>query len=267
MTLIDISRYAVITGASSGLGRCYAFELARRRVNTILVALPGSGLDAVADDVRACGADCVPFEADITDETSRSELCRKISSYDVCMLVNNAGTGGTRSFTDCDSHYINNIIQLNVTASTLLTHEIVPLIIRGGGGWILNVSSMAGFSPVGYKTVYPASKRFIMDFSRGLRQELRDRGVGVSVVHPGAMRTNEEVTRRIELQGLAGRLSEQSPEYVARVSLDEMLKGRCVIVPGLKNKLNRFVMGLIPSWIRLPLISAVVSRELTARIR
>lgn len=263
-----LGRWAVVTGAGGGLGRCYAVELARRGFDCVLVSLPDSGLDLVADEVRALGAGCVTVEADITDREAVLSLCRRIAaSFDVFLLVNNAGTGGTRRFTDCSTEYIENIIGLNVTAGTLMTHELLPLIIRGGGGYVLNVSSMASFTPIGFKTVYPASKRFVMDFSRGLRCELAGTGVGVSTVHPGPMRTNSEITRRILMQGLVGRLSEQSPEFVARASLDAMFAGRAVIVPGLRNKINRMLMMLIPSWIRLPLMSAVVSREITADAR
>ena len=126
----------------------------------------------------------------------------------------------------------------------------------------MNVSSMAAFSPIGFKTVYPATKRFVSDFSTGLREELRGKNVSVSVVYPGAMRTNRDVTARILAQGLMGRLSEQSPEYVARVSINGLFRGKSTIIPGLNNKLNRFFLGLIPSWIRVPVMSKVVSREL-----
>lgn len=263
MILSKSSRYAVVTGASGGLGRCYALDLARRGVNLIVVALPDTGLESVVSAACALGVECIPIEVNMSDHMTLAALCERINAYDTFMLINNVGTGGTRSFTHCDSKYIDNIIQLNVTVGSLMTHELLPNIIRGGGGWILNVSSMAAFSPTGWKTVYPASKRFIVDFSRGLRQELRGTGVGVSVVLPGAMRTNKDVTRRIELQGLAGRLTEQSPEFVAHASINAMLRGRCVIVPGLKNKLSRIFLRLIPSWICLPIMSAVVSREIT----
>lgn len=86
-------------------------------------------------------------------------------------------------------------------ATSLLTHQLLPNLQKSSKAYVLNVSSLAAFSPIGYKTVYPASKAFIHSFSRGLYQELKDTNVFVSVVNPGPMKTNAEVSRRIEEQG------------------------------------------------------------------
>ena len=136
------SRYFVVTGASEGLGRCFALELARKGINLILIALPGRALEELAESIKNQGPDCVAVGADLTDKKALFSVCAELMDYDICGLINDAGTGGTRSFTACDSKYIDNIIQLNVTASTLLTHGLLPSIIKGGGGWILNVSSI-----------------------------------------------------------------------------------------------------------------------------
>lgn len=187
----DKKKFAVVTGASSGLGRCYALELARQGINTILVSLPGEGLVNVAYKSRFMGVESYIRETDITKKENVIELCGWINAnYEVFMLINNAGTGGTRGFVDCSPEYIDTIIQLNVTATTMMTHQLLPNMLRQEKAYVLNVSSMASFSPIGYKTVYPASKRFVQHFSRGLYQELKKTGVFVSVVHPGPMKTN-----------------------------------------------------------------------------
>jgi len=95
------------------------------------------------------------------------------ADYPLFMLIDNAGIGGTESFADCGPDYLDRIIQLNVRATTLLTHQLLPNLRQASQAYILNVSSMAAFSPVGYKTIYPASKRYIHDFTRGLYEELR----------------------------------------------------------------------------------------------
>ncbi|MCI9245457.1 MAG: SDR family NAD(P)-dependent oxidoreductase [Alistipes sp.] len=168
------TRYALVTGASSGLGRCFALELARQGVDTVLVALPGSGLATTVDEARKQNIRCVGLEADLSDREQLSKVCRKINAdYPLFMLIDNAGIGGTESFADCGPDYLDRIIQLNVRATTLLTHQLLPNLRQASQAYILNVSSMAAFSPVGYKTIYPASKRYIHDFTRGLYEELR----------------------------------------------------------------------------------------------
>lgn len=255
--------YAVVTGASSGLGRCFAIELARRGINTILVALPGSGVEDVALEAGSYGTDSVVFEADLTVKEAVLGLCSEIEDrYPVNILINNAGCGGTRKFLECDEDYIDRILGLNVMAVTAMTHQLLPVLQRQNKAYILNVSSMAAFTPIGYKTVYPATKRFIYDFTRGLHEEFSGSGISVSVIHPGPMKTNPDVTRRIERQGRFGRMGLLSPEKVARKGIDGMLKGEAVIIPGLMNKFNKILTDIIPARIRLPLVSKIVAREL-----
>lgn len=260
---IDMNGFAVVTGASSGLGRCFAVELARRGINTILVALPGSGVKDAALEAGSYGTDSIAFEADLTDKKAILEVCTEIAGrYPVNILINNAGCGGTRKFLECDEEYIDRILGLNVMAVTTLTHQLLPVLQQQNEAYILNVSSMAAFTPIGYKTVYPASKRFIYDFTRGLHEEFSGSGISVSVIHPGPMKTNADVTRRIERQGRFGRIGLLSPEEVARRGIDGMLKREAVIIPGLVNKLNKVLTDIIPARIRLPLVSRIVAREL-----
>ena len=256
-------RFAVVTGASAGLGRCFALELAGRGINTILVSLPGEELIDVASQSRRLGVESHIRETDITKKENVLELCGWINgNFDVFMLINNAGCGGTQEFADCSPEYIDRIIQLNVTATALMTHQLMSNLLRQRKAYVLNVSSMASFAPVGYKTVYPASKRFVQHFSRGLYQELKHTGVFVSVVHPGPMKTNPDVTSRIERQGVFGQLGLLTPEYIARRSITQLFKRDTLILLGCMNKINWLLMGLFPVWLSMPLMSRVVSREL-----
>lgn len=260
------SVYAIVTGASSGLGKCFALELAKRGINTILVSLPGSGTWKVAAEARRYGTDSIAMEADLTVKESVLKLCGRISAeYSIFMLINNAGTGGTCGFTDCKEEYLDRILNLNVMAVTCITHQLLPYLLRNRRSYILNVSSMAAFTPIGYKTVYPASKRFIYDFTRGLNEELKNTGLSVSVIHPGPMKTNPEITQRIECQGRFGQIGLLSPERVARIGIRKMLKGETVIIPGWMNKINKILTDVIPARIRLPLVSGIVARELRVR--
>ena len=258
-------RYALITGASQGLGRCYALELARLGFNTLLVALPGSGLREVAAESRSLGVESIPFETDLCDEKALSALCRHINArYSLCMIINNAGTGGTKLFTTCPPDYLDHILSLNMRVPVLLIRYLLPNLRHAPQGFILNVASMTAFSPVGFKTVYPASKRFILQFSLGLREELRGTGISVSAVAPGPMKTNAEITRRIERQGAFGKLGLLSPEQVAHLSLQGLFRRKAVILPGWSNHINRLLLSLIPTALLVPLMSRVIAREINA---
>lgn len=259
--------YAIITGASQGLGRCYAITLARRGFNLILVSLPGENLESVAAECREMGIDCVLYETNLTDTERIHEFANWAEKYPVSMLVNNAGRGGSGSFRDADPTDLESMMRLNIIAPVILTRLMLPALMRQPEAWILNISSMASFSPMGFKTVYPASKKFIQYFSRGLNQEMKDTGVFVGVVHPGPMITNAAVKGRIERQGFFGKLGVTSPEKVAEVSIEKLLKRKSQILVGFGNKLNWALMTMLPTRIKLPLITAGVKKELHREIQ
>jgi uncharacterized protein len=179
--------------------------------------------------------------------------------FHVSVLINNAGIGGTKRFEEAHLDYIDAIIQVNVKATALLTRLLLPNLKRQTEAFILNVSSIAAFSPVGYKTVYPASKAFVHSFSRGLNAELKDSNVFVSVMNPGAMATNEEITSRIERQGIIGRLTLLKPDKVARYAIDQLFKRDTVIM---LNPFAWLVSAILPIWIKLPLMTKIIKREI-----
>ena len=254
-------RFALITGASQGLGRAFAYELARRGINLILTSLPGEGLSQTADELKVqFEVEIVIFETDLSVNHNVIELAYQVNEkYELYMLINNAGLGGSKRFLDASTEYINTILQLNVVATSLLTRLLLPNLIRMRYAYILNVSSMAAFSPIGYKTVYPASKSFVHSFSRGLHQELKDTGVFVSVVNPGAMKTSPEITSRIENQGILGRLTLLDPAKVALKCINGLLKKDSVIMV---NSFSWLMLTLLPIWIKLPLMTNIIRREL-----
>lgn len=121
---------------------------------------------------------------------------------------------------------------------------------------------MAAFSPIAYKTIYPASKIFVHSFTRGLYEEFKRTNIFVSVVNPGPMKTNPQISERIDKQGLLGKVGLLSPEKVARISIRQLFKRDTLIMLNKLNGLNWFLMKIIPIWIRLPLLSRAIAREL-----
>jgi short-subunit dehydrogenase len=146
-------------------------------------------------------------------------------------------------------------------ATSLITHQLLPNLLKQPQAYILNVSSMAAFSPIGFKTVYPASKTFVHSFSRGLHEELKDTNVFVSVVNPGAMKTNPDVSKRIEKQGFLGKLTLLDPTKVANYCIKQLFKKDSVIVV---NPVSWIIMKILPIWIKLPLMTSVIKKEIEA---
>lgn len=239
--------YAVITGASMGLGLEFAKELSSRKINTILVGLENEGLKKTSENLKGeFGTDSVFFETDLTIKENIVSLAKEInSSYSVFMLINNAGIGGTKRFTEAHVDYIDTIIQLNVKATAMMTHQLLPNILKQENGFVLNVSSIAAFSPIGYKTVYPASKAFIDHFTRGLSRELSKTNVTVSLISPGPMVTSVEKMERLKKQGFLGKLVALTPQKVAHVSIEKLLRGEKAIVLNFFNLLNLLLMRFV----------------------
>lgn len=252
--------YALVTGASRGLGRELAEELARRGYSLILTGT-NHRVETAAEELRSRYG--ITVETRIADLTQRDEVLTLTADlnthYDLFMLVNNAGAGGSRAFEEAPADYLERILDLNVRATTLLTHELLPNLKRQPKAYILNIGSMTAFNPCAYKTVYPASKAFLWSFSLGLREELKGTPVSVSIASPGAMATNDEVTARIQRQGFWGKATLQSTQSIARKCIRQVLRGKRHIVI---NPLCLFLSCLVPDKLRVPLLSRIVRREL-----
>lgn len=241
-----------------GLGRAFSAELATRGYDLILVSLPCDKLEAVAQECRAKGVDCVCYEFDLTDRGSIMEFIEDVNAkYEVSMLINNAGFGGSKAFETTPFEYIEGMMNLNVVATTTLSHQLLPNLKRQAPAYILNISSMASLIPSGYKTVYPASKVFLRYLSLGLHEELRDVGVHVCIATLGPMPTKDDVIMRIEAQGALGRALTAPTEKVARLCIDALLRGDSEIIVGRFNALCKFLIGVLPT----KLLAKIMTRK------
>ncbi len=261
--------YALITGASKGLGKAFALQLARMGKKLILVSLPNEGLEKLSETIRSeYGNEVVYFETNFLENKNIIEFASLINGkYNLDILINNAGIGGSCRFTDAGSEYLERIVQLNIYAPILLLHNLFPNLLKQKKAWVLNVASMACFSPIGFKTVYPASKKFIQHFSAGLREEFKETGVSISCVYPGPMGTNSVVKNRIKKYGFWARLILMTPEQVASRSIRLMFKNKRNIVPGAGNKFYWFLMTFFPPRIVLNVATNMVKKELISEKR
>lgn len=241
--------YALITGASQGLGKAMAEECAGRGINLVLAALPGTGLPEVARLIeRTHGVRVEHLEIDLTSDDSSERLLAMIREHgiELSLLINNAGTGYNSRFDASTLGQNDSTIRLNVLSLVRLTHMLLPELMNRGRSYILNVASLGAYFPMPYMPVYSPTKSFILNFSLSIRDELSGSPVHVSVLCPNGIRTNRYCRELIDRQGLAGRLTCQYPDEVARAALDGLFKGKAIIVPGLVNRLLRVVATLVP---------------------
>jgi uncharacterized protein len=243
------SGYALITGASNGIGKALAEECGRRGMNLLLVSLPETGLPQVSDSIREqFGVNVRTFEADLTDREQIDHLHKYIESKNIRLnaLINNAGIGYEGTFETLSPAFCEKIMLLNTQAVVLLTRMFIDNLRQSEKAYIMNVSSTSALTIVPFKTLYSASKAFIYSFTRGLRMELKGSPISVSVLCPGPVPTNPEVRNRIKSHGGVGALFTMEPEELAKIAINELLKGKSVIIPGIWNKVVLRVGGMLP---------------------
>ncbi|MFC6644850.1 SDR family NAD(P)-dependent oxidoreductase [Granulicella cerasi] len=181
----------VITGASSGIGAVYADRFAKRGYNLLLIARDTKRLTSIADTLTAeYGIAVETLAADLTDRSSLLALETRLKADDtISILVNNAGFGGTKSLTDSDVDELENMIFLNVTALTRLTAAVLPSLIAKKAGAVINIASVVAVNPDVLNGTYSGSKAYVLSFTQSLFKNLKDTGVQVQAVLPGATRT------------------------------------------------------------------------------
>lgn len=246
-------RFTLITGASEGLGKALAIESASRGMNLFLVALPGIELYQLATYIRRkFNVQVCEFETDLSHEVNRIELVNKIiqNKININILINNAGIGGSMNFDECEFNVFKNQISLNVLATVHLTYLLLPLLKRNYHSYILNVSSLCIFFYLVKKQVYGATKSFIHFFSKSLRRELKKDGVTVSVLCPGSMNSNPSFYLLHKLSNWITRSAAMNPEEVAPIALNNLLKGKEIIIPGKWNRFFLWLDKLLPGWLK-----------------
>jgi short-subunit dehydrogenase len=261
---MNAKKYTLITGASCGLGKELAEECAKRGMHLLLTALPNENIAKTGKELaEKYRIDVQTFEADLTNSKEIREFAESISKkYAIEALINNAGLGGTQPFLEATPEYIEQIILLNINALVLITRFLLPNLKRQKRAYILNIASMAAFSPMPYKTVYPASKAFVYSFSRGLSSELKNTGISVSVAHPGGMRTNSQSTKSIENHNFIIRSTTLSVEKVAQICIKGMFRRRKLIIPGFLNKVSWLLLQITPVWFRLELMRSSIQKNI-----
>jgi len=253
--------YCIVTGASEGFGKALALECASRKMNLVLVALPGPELFYLAEHIKYhYQVDVITIEKDLAIEENCNMVFKQIMDLGlrVNILINNAGLGSTMLFSEGTMAFFERQIKLNVIATTYLTRLFLDTLKTNGPSHILNVGSLGSYFFLEKKQVYSATKSFIYSFSKSLRSELRGDGINVTVICPGSMKTNATVIQLQESSGWINRLSVMTPEDVASIAIDGLLNHREVIIPGRLNKLFLLVDKLLPA----PIKKTIIRRQM-----
>ena len=240
--------YALVTGASQGLGKYFARALATRKQNLVLVARSKEKLKAVASKLRATHEILAEsLEFDLASPKAGQHLAQQLRDrqFRIDLLINNAGVGLHGEFLKLPLEQQLRTVHLQNAAVVELTYNLLPAMIEERRGAIINVSSMAGFQPIPYAAIYSATKSFLTTFSMALREEVRQTGVKVVTVCPGRLRADpEEEESQEQRQKVPG--GEQGHEEVVKETLTKLDRGGGLVIPGRVNRLTLIGQRLIP---------------------
>lgn len=262
MTPLPYSRFtALISGASSGIGRVFAEQLAARGCRLILSARRASRLQQLADTLQArYGCQVLVLPADLARPGAVSELQHRIAEagWQVDLLVNNAGFGKWSHFQAQDAAVYQQMLMLNVLALTELCRHYLPAMRSRGSGAVINVASTAAFQPLPYIAVYGASKAYVLHLSEALAEEYADSGVRVLALCPGNTATAFAEVAGADVSGMAA----STPEAVVASALQALDAGRHYRVPGAAN----YLLAQLPRWLTRRQATRLVARLFAGRV-
>ena len=254
-------KLALVTGASTGIGYAIAKELAMRGAKLIISATARSEdkLHELSSEIKDIGAECHIFLEDLSRLNAGRSLYDqiKLQNLHVDLLVNNAGYGRWGTFHEVEMDDYAEMIQLNITSLSELSHLFIPDMISKGEGGVINVGSVASLTPVPYSSVYAATKAYVLSLSEGLRYEYRNSNIRIMALLPGATVSNfgqvataksdklrERLNKRTK-RSAAGTVFQTSHE-VAVECLDGFTKDKQFIIPGKGNRRTALITKLMP---------------------
>lgn len=243
-------RTALITGASAGIGAAFARHLAKEGYGLLLVARRAAKLEALASELQqSYGVPCAVFAADLNDPAAPQAIMDFAQSQQIQIdvLINNAGLAGKGSFASTPWSELAGEIQVMITAVTQLCHLVLPHMRAQGWGRIINLSSLAAFSPPAESLIYTGVKSYVLNMSQALDMELKPQGIHVTAVCPGF--THSEFHDQMGTRDAANKLPSilwQEAEEVVAEGWRAVMRGQPVCVTGLVNKVVASSMRPLP---------------------
>lgn len=231
---------ALVTGASSGIGRDMARYLSKMGYDIIAVARDGNKLNDLKNELMT---KVEIIALDLSDSESCIELYKTLKNKNIDIVINNAGFGDFGEFTKTNLDKEINMINTNITATHILTKLFLQDMVKKDKGYILNVASIAGFMPGPLMATYYSTKSYIVRLTQSIYTELKKKKskVSISVLCPGPVSTNFN-----NVAGVKFNLKSMSSQYVAKYAIDKMFKHKLIILPGTKIKLVRFLAKISP---------------------
>lgn len=243
---MSTKKYAVVTGASSGIGREFAILLAHKKHNLILIARNKAALNDLSEVLKLQGVDIVVFATDLTDEEKRQKCLQQLRNYKIDILFNNAGFGDFGDFVDADWPKLNMLLQLNVVALTEFAHVVGGQMQAEGKGRIVNVASTAAFFPGPKMATYYASKAYVLSLSQALAHELKPYGVSVTALCPGPTSSGFQKAANLEKSNLMKNVTMPSSASVASFAYKKMMQRAVVAIPGATNRIQVQLPRVLP---------------------
>ncbi|MCW4469817.1 SDR family oxidoreductase [Flavobacterium sp. MFBS3-15] len=241
--------FALITGATQGIGYELAKLFAADGYNLIIVARHQAELEQKAQEFSANGIQVISFAKDLFNRDEAFALCEEIQQRGIFVdvLVNNAGQGAYGLFQDNDIHKELGIVDLNIASTIILTKHFVKEMVARNSGKILNLASIASQTPGPWQAVYHATKAFVLSFSEALRSELKDTQITVTALQPGATDTDFfSKADMLDSKILQDKDALSDPADVAKDGYDALMAGKDKVVSGFKNKLQTALGNITP---------------------
>ena len=253
---------ALVTGASSGIGKAFAVALADRGHDLVLVARDTERRDALALELGAAyGAAAEVLTADLSDPAALATVEARVADPDrpVDLVINNAGFGTSGKFAELPVEREEQEIQLNVIALARLTHAAVKAQLGRGRGGVINVASIAGYQPTPENATYGATKAYVLSFSQSVHEELKGTGVKCMVLAPGFTRTEFQTNAGFDSDEVPGFLWQDAPTVVS-YALRAYDKGRATCLPGPLNKVTGGFTAVTPHAITRRMAGVIVRK-------
>lgn len=245
----NANQFALVTGASSGIGVEVAKLLAQRGYNLIIVARRADKLAELSRAIREeHDVEVLDFMCDLSVESEVQKLIGAIDSKveQVEILINNAGFGLRGFFIENNFEPYRDMMNLNMNNLTLLTHHYLKKMTASGSGYVLQVSSIGAYQPSPYYAVYAATKSYVLNFSAALNYELKNTNVSVTTLCPGGTTTEFQDVAGHDISPLMRKLAFMSAEKVAAIGLKAMFRRRTVVTAGLMNKIMYLNTRILP---------------------